>query len=110
MSRVVLVVDDDPAFRDLARRILAVFGLEVAAEAGTAAAALAMAGALRPDAMLVDYDGAWDDGYFERLAQRVDTLDDRPSLAEQGGRLREPAERFAYPRLVLSLSTVFTGA
>jgi len=40
----------------------------------------------------------------------VDTLDDRPSLAEQGGRLREPAERFAYPRLVLSLSTVFTGA
>jgi glycosyltransferase involved in cell wall biosynthesis len=68
------------------------------------------ASALLPDAMLVDYDGAWDDGYFERLAQRVDTLDDRPSLAEQGGRLREPAERFAYPRLVLSLSTVFTGA
>jgi hypothetical protein len=40
----------------------------------------------------------------------VDTLDDRPSLAEQGGRLRELAERFAYPRLVQALSTVFTGA
>jgi glycosyltransferase involved in cell wall biosynthesis len=65
------------------------------------------AAALLPDAMLVDYDGAWDDGYFARLAERVDALPDRRSLAEQGGRLREPAERFAYPRLVQTLSTVF---
>jgi glycosyltransferase involved in cell wall biosynthesis len=68
------------------------------------------ASALLPEAMLVDYDGAWDDGYFARLAERVDTLGDRPSLAQQGGRLREPAERFAYPRLVQVLSTVFAGA
>ena len=54
MSGSVLVVDDDPAFRRMARSLLAGFGLAVAGEAGTAAAALAAAGALRPDAVLVD--------------------------------------------------------
>jgi CheY-like chemotaxis protein len=50
----VLVVDDDPAFRRLAQRVLETFGLSVAGEAETAAAALAAAGALRPEAILVD--------------------------------------------------------
>lgn len=50
----VLVVDDDPAFRRLAQRILETFGLSVAGEADTAAAAISVAGALRPDAVLVD--------------------------------------------------------
>jgi glycosyltransferase involved in cell wall biosynthesis len=68
------------------------------------------AAGLLPDAMLVDYHGAWDEGYFARLANRVDTLGDRRSLAEQGARLREPAERFAYPHLVPTLSTVVRGA
>ncbi len=68
------------------------------------------AAALLPDAMLVDYHGGWDEGYFARLAERVDALPDRHGLAEQGGRLREVAERFAYPRLVPTLSTVFAGA
>lgn len=54
MSRSVLVVDDDPAFRGLARRLLLAFGLAFAGEADTAAAALVAAGALRPDAVLVD--------------------------------------------------------
>jgi DNA-binding NarL/FixJ family response regulator len=54
MSGSVLVVDDDPAFRRLASRLLAAFGLAVAGEAGTAAAAIVAAGALRPDAVLVD--------------------------------------------------------
>lgn len=54
MSRSVLVVDDDPAFRDLARRLLIVFGLALAGEADTATAAMAAAGSLRPDAVLVD--------------------------------------------------------
>jgi hypothetical protein len=60
--------------------------------------------------MLVDYHGAWDEGYFARLAQRVDALPDRRSLAEQGGRLRVVAERFAYPQLVPTLSRVLGGA
>ena len=78
MSRVVLVVDDDPAFRDLARRILAVFGLEVAAEAGTAAAALAVASALRPDAMLVDVGLPDRDGVD--LARELSALPWRPRV------------------------------
>jgi CheY-like chemotaxis protein len=54
MSGSVLVVDDDAAFRGIARRLLAAFGLVVAGEAETAAAGLAAAGTLRPDAILVD--------------------------------------------------------
>jgi DNA-binding NarL/FixJ family response regulator len=54
MSGSVLVVDDDPAFRVLARRVLAAFGLGVAGEAETVAAAIAAAGALMPDSVLVD--------------------------------------------------------
>ncbi len=50
----VLVVDDDPAFRRLAKRILETFGLAVAGEADTAASAMTAVGALRPDAVLVD--------------------------------------------------------
>ena len=54
MKGSVLVVDDDPAFRRLAQRILEAFGLAVAGEADTAASAIAAAGALRPDSVLVD--------------------------------------------------------
>lgn len=56
MDRSILVVDDDPAFRELAGRFLADLGLRVAAEAGTAAAAIEMAVETRPDAALVDVD------------------------------------------------------
>jgi DNA-binding NarL/FixJ family response regulator len=50
----VLVVDDDAAFRRLASRLLAAFGLVVAGEAETADAAIAAAASLRPDSVLVD--------------------------------------------------------
>ena len=55
MERSILVVDDDPAFRELAGRFLADLGLHVTAQAGTAAA-IAMAREVRPDAALVDMD------------------------------------------------------
>jgi DNA-binding NarL/FixJ family response regulator len=54
MNGSVLVVDDDPAFRRLAQRILATFGLSVAGEADTAASAMSAADTLRPEAVLVD--------------------------------------------------------
>jgi CheY-like chemotaxis protein len=54
VGRSVLIVDDDPAFRRLARLLLARFGLVVAGEAETVAAALAAAAALRPSAVLVE--------------------------------------------------------
>jgi DNA-binding NarL/FixJ family response regulator len=54
MQGSVLIVDDDPAFRRVAHRILAAFGLAVAGEADSAASAMSMVGTLRPDAFLVD--------------------------------------------------------
>jgi DNA-binding NarL/FixJ family response regulator len=54
MSASVLLVDDDPAFRELARRMLVAAGLVVVAEVGTVGAALIAARELRPDSALVD--------------------------------------------------------
>jgi DNA-binding NarL/FixJ family response regulator len=54
MSASVLLVDDDPVFRRLARRMLIAAGLVVVAEAGTVAAAVVAARELRPDSALVD--------------------------------------------------------
>jgi DNA-binding NarL/FixJ family response regulator len=54
MDGSVLVIDDDPTFRGLARRMLAAGGLIVVGEAATAAAAMAAALELRPRAVLVD--------------------------------------------------------
>jgi CheY-like chemotaxis protein len=48
MTRSVLVVDDDPAFRGLAVRMLTAAGLEVVAQADSAAAAMAAARAVKP--------------------------------------------------------------
>jgi CheY-like chemotaxis protein len=56
MSRSVLVVDDDPEFRELAVRILTASGLNVVGEAGTVAAAVAAATRLEPSAALVDIE------------------------------------------------------
>jgi DNA-binding NarL/FixJ family response regulator len=56
MDRSILLVDDDPAFRELAGRLLAELGLHVSAQADTAAAAVAMAMSTKPDAALVDVD------------------------------------------------------
>ncbi|MCW3064435.1 MAG: response regulator receiver protein [Solirubrobacterales bacterium] len=50
----VLVVDDDPVFRGLARRVLVAGGLIVVAEVATVAEAIAAAHQLRPSAALVD--------------------------------------------------------
>ena len=54
MAGSVLVIDDDAAFRALARRMLADCGLEVVGEAESVAAGSAAAASLRPDAALVD--------------------------------------------------------
>jgi DNA-binding NarL/FixJ family response regulator len=78
MSGSVLVVDDDPAFRRLARRLLAAFGLAVAGEAGTAEAGLAAAGELRPDGVLVDVGLPDRDGVD--LARELSALPWRPRV------------------------------
>jgi DNA-binding NarL/FixJ family response regulator len=54
MAIRVLIVDDDPAFRALARQVMVHGGLDVVGEAGTAGDGADAASALRPDAVLVD--------------------------------------------------------
>jgi len=54
MSTSVLVVDDDPGFRDLAVRVLEGMGLAIAGEAHDVASATEAAARLRPQAALVD--------------------------------------------------------
>jgi DNA-binding NarL/FixJ family response regulator len=56
MIRSVLVVDDDPEFRQLARRLLAASGMTVVGEADSVASALDAARQLEPSAALVDVE------------------------------------------------------
>ncbi len=74
----VLLVDDDPTFRALARRILTAAGLRVVAEADTAAAARASALELRPDTALVDV--GLPDGDGVTLARVLTELPWRPRV------------------------------
>jgi DNA-binding NarL/FixJ family response regulator len=78
ISPSVLIVDDDPAFRRLAHRILATVGLAVAGEAATAAAAMTAVGTLKPDAVLVDVGLPDRDGVS--LARELAALPWRPRV------------------------------
>lgn len=70
MHRSLLVVDDDPAFRDLAARVVRGWGHVVIGEAGSVADALARAAELRPHVALVDI-GLPDGDGFSLTAQLV---------------------------------------
>jgi DNA-binding NarL/FixJ family response regulator len=78
MTRSVLVVDDDPAFRELACRLVKAAGLRVAGQAESATSALAAASELRPDGALVDVDLPDRDGIS--LAQDLTSLPWRPRV------------------------------
>jgi DNA-binding NarL/FixJ family response regulator len=74
----VLVVDDDPAFRGLAVRMLAEMGFAVVGEAGSVAEAMRAAADLRPDAALVDI--RLPDGDGVALARGLAALPWRPRV------------------------------
>jgi DNA-binding NarL/FixJ family response regulator len=78
MRPSVLVVDDDPVFRGLARRVLEAEGLEVVAEAESFETAVDVAHALRPDAALVDI--GLPDGDGLTLARQLSALPWRPRI------------------------------
>jgi DNA-binding NarL/FixJ family response regulator len=78
MRLSVLVVDDDPMFRGVARRILSAGGLDVVGEACTAEAATIVALELRPDALLVDVGLPDGDGVV--LALQLAALPWRPRV------------------------------
>jgi DNA-binding NarL/FixJ family response regulator len=78
VTRSVLVVDDDPGFRALARRLLAANGLAVVGEADSVAAALAAAARLEPSAVLLDVELPDGDGIT--LARELAALPWRPRV------------------------------
>jgi DNA-binding NarL/FixJ family response regulator len=78
MPWTVLVVDDDPVFRSLARRMLVGDGLVVVGEADRVATATAAARSLRPDAVLVDV--SLPDGDGITLARELTALPWRPLI------------------------------
>jgi CheY-like chemotaxis protein len=78
MPGTVLVVDDDAAFRSLARRMIDGDRLTVVAEADGVAAAIAAADTLRPDAVLVDV--GLPDGDGIALARQLCALPWRPRV------------------------------
>jgi DNA-binding NarL/FixJ family response regulator len=78
VSRSVLLVDDDPEFRRLARCLLREDGLAVVGEADTVATAIAAAHELRPEAVLVDV--GLPDGSGIDLARALSALPWRPRI------------------------------
>jgi DNA-binding NarL/FixJ family response regulator len=73
----VLVVDDEPTFRDAARQLLERRGYAVVAEAGCAATALDAVERFAPDAVLLDVRLGDDDGF--EVCRRLTRV--RPRLA-----------------------------
>ncbi|MFI6339459.1 response regulator transcription factor [Streptomyces sp. NPDC050535] len=68
MPRTVLIVDDDPGFRAVARALLEADGDFAAAEAGSGAEALAAVVRERPDAVLLDIGLSDGDGFEDGFA------------------------------------------
>jgi CheY-like chemotaxis protein len=54
VPRTVLIVDDHPSFRRLARKLVEAAGYVVVGDAADGAAAIEAVGALRPDVVLLD--------------------------------------------------------
>ena len=72
MARTVLIVDDDPSFREAARLALAARGLRVVGEAGGALQCLALVRQMRPDAVLLDIN--LPDGDGVAIAHRLSAI------------------------------------
>jgi DNA-binding NarL/FixJ family response regulator len=71
MRQRLLIVDDHPGFRLLARRLLEAGGFEVVGEAADGRSAVAITRALRPDLVLLDVQLPDIDG-FEVTARLAD--------------------------------------
>ena len=78
VNRSVLIVDDDPEFRELAARLLVASGLTVVGEAGSVAAARAAGAEFEPTAILVDVELPDGDGLT--LARELAALPSHPRI------------------------------
>lgn len=86
MPKSVLIVDDHPGFRASARRMLEASGYAVVGEAGDGEAAVAAAGALAPDVVLLDVQLPDLDGF--EVAARLQRLDRAPEVVLTSSRDR----------------------
>ena len=106
-AALVLVVDDHPAFRQLARKLLERAGFQVA-EATDGAEALAEAERLRPDVVLLDVQLPDTDGFA--VAQSIAAADHSPPVvltssreaADFGERIRGSSAAGFLPKTALS--------
>lgn len=113
VSKSVLIVDDHPSFRASARRLLEASGYAVVGEAADGAEAIAAAGALEPDLVLLDVQLPDLNGF--EVAERLAALGaDRPEvvltssrdLAEYGDEVDTSPVRGFIPKSELSGETL----
>lgn len=86
MPTTVLIVDDHPSFRAMARTVLADGGFRVVGEAADAESALTAAGELRPDCVLLDVQLGESDGFA--VAEALAVAGERPAVVMTSGRDR----------------------
>jgi len=86
VPKSVLIVDDHPGFRASARRMLEASGYAVVGEAADGEAAIAAAGSLAPDLVLLDVQLPDIDGF--EVAARLRGLDRAPEVVLTSSRDR----------------------
>jgi DNA-binding NarL/FixJ family response regulator len=108
MRPTLLIVDDHPGFRSLARRLLEAGGFEVVGEAAGGLEAVAVARELRPDVVLLDIQLPDIDG-FEVMARLADgeagpvvVLTSTRDRADYGERVERCGARGFIPKAELS--------
>ena len=108
MAGTVLIVDDQPAFRRMARVLLTAAGWDVVGEAGDADSAVSAAERLRPGLVLLDVNLPGEDGVT--VAWRLSCTSRPPAVvltsgreaADFGPRLHEAPARGFLPKDELS--------
>jgi DNA-binding NarL/FixJ family response regulator len=108
----ILIVDDHEPFRKAVRAILAAEGFTVLAEAGSGAAALAMAREVRPEIALVDIQLPDIDGF--RVAEHLSKEPDAPVVIlisireayEYAGRVEKAPVAGFLPKRLLTGSAI----